>query len=132
MYTYAAYMLIWLFLAPDELTHQESTGAQWVNQIICPCSHCGQANFSACPVRMHTQSNTTNIIFTQVHNTNTHKKYHILEYIDIEGTRLSSEIIHQLEPLWPRLAQLLEPITNIGRGFDSQSTSLPDADAHSE
>jgi hypothetical protein len=56
----------------------------------------GQANFSACLVRMHTQSNTTNIIFTQVHNTNTHKKYHILEYIDIEGTRLSSEI----SPTW--------------------------------
>jgi hypothetical protein len=32
------------------------------------------ANFSACPVWMHTRSiNTTNIIFT--HNTNTHKMY---------------------------------------------------------
>ena len=49
--------------------------------------HRGQANFSACPVWMHTQSNTTNIIFTWVvHNTNTHN------IIDIEGTRLSSEI----------------------------------------
>jgi hypothetical protein len=56
-----------------------------------------QANFSACPVWMHTQSNITNIIFTWVHNTNTHKKYHILEYIDIEGTKY-----HQLEPTWPR------------------------------
>ena len=35
----------------------------------------GQANFSVFPVWMHTQSNTTNIIFTRVHNTNTHKKY---------------------------------------------------------
>ena len=35
------------------------------------------AKFSACLVWMHTQSNTSNII---------------LEYIDIEGTRLSSEI----------------------------------------
>ena len=64
MYTYAVYFIILLFLTPDDLTHQESTGAQWVNQIICPCSHHGQANFSACPVWMHTQSNTTNIIFT--------------------------------------------------------------------
>jgi hypothetical protein len=43
-------------------------------------------------VWMHTQSNTTNIIFTWVNNTNTHEKYHILEYTDIEGTRLISEI----------------------------------------
>ena len=35
----------------------------------------GQANVSACPVWMHTQINTTNIIFTRVHNTNIHKKY---------------------------------------------------------
>jgi hypothetical protein len=33
----------------------------------------GQANFSACPVWMHTQSNITNIIITWVHNTKTHK-----------------------------------------------------------
>jgi hypothetical protein len=33
-----------------------------------------EANFSACPVWMHTQSNITNIIFTWVHNTNTHTK----------------------------------------------------------
>jgi hypothetical protein len=32
-----------------------------------------EANFSACPVWMHTQSNTTNIIFTWARNTNTHK-----------------------------------------------------------
>jgi hypothetical protein len=39
-------------------------------------SHRGQAiNFSACLVWMHTQSNITNIIFTWVHNTNTHKYY---------------------------------------------------------
>jgi hypothetical protein len=35
-------------------------------------SHRGQTNFSACAVWMHTQSNITNIIFTWVHNTNTH------------------------------------------------------------
>jgi hypothetical protein len=46
---------------PDDLTHQESTGAQWVNQTICPCSHRGQANFSACPVWMHTQSTSRNV-----------------------------------------------------------------------
>jgi hypothetical protein len=39
-------------------------------------SHRGQANFSACPVWMDTQSNITNIIFTWVHNTSTHKKYY--------------------------------------------------------
>jgi hypothetical protein len=40
-------------------------------------SHRGQANFSAWLVWMHTQSNITNIIFTWVHNTNTHKNSNI-------------------------------------------------------
>jgi hypothetical protein len=50
--------------------------------LLWVCIHTGQAE----------KDNTTNIIFTWVPNANTHKKYHILEYIDIEGTRLSSQI----------------------------------------
>ena len=37
-------------------------------------SHRGQANFSACPVWIYTQSNIKNIIFTWVHNITTHTK----------------------------------------------------------
>ena len=35
----------------------------------------GSLSLILCPVWMHTQSNTTNIIFTWVQNTNVHKKY---------------------------------------------------------
>jgi hypothetical protein len=74
---------------------------------------------------MHTQSqsNITNIIFTWVHNTNTHN--HILEYIDIEGTRLSSEIScansNRLDLV---VAQLVEQ-------FVEHWTSIPKVAGHS-
>ena len=51
------------------------------------------------------------MLLTWEHNTNT-QKYHILEYIDVEGTRLSSEIYHQLEPTWPRIS-VVEHCTSI-------------------
>jgi hypothetical protein len=47
--------------------------------------------FQARPVWIYTQSNTTSIIFTWVHNTNT-EKIILLDYIGIEGTGFCSEI----------------------------------------
>jgi hypothetical protein len=42
-----------------------------------PIFHRGQANFSACPLWIYTQSNIKNVIFSWVHNIKTHtKKYH--------------------------------------------------------
>jgi hypothetical protein len=49
--------------------------------------------FQARPVWIYTQSNTTSIIFTLVHNTNTEKIIlRILDYIGIEGSGFCSEI----------------------------------------
>jgi hypothetical protein len=50
--------------------------------------------FQACPVWIYTQSNITSIIFTWVHYTNTENSWLLLDNIDIEGTRLCSEISH--------------------------------------
>jgi hypothetical protein len=49
---------VWILNNPDGDTHVRIKGCRFD---------------SACPVWMHTQSNITNIIFTWVHNTNTHK-----------------------------------------------------------
>ena len=64
------------------------------------------------------QSNITNIVFTWVHNINTHKNRHILEYIDIGGTRLSSAKYHQLDLVALSVGRALDWYPK-GRGFDS-------------
>jgi hypothetical protein len=59
--------------------------------------HRGQANFSACPVWMHTQSNITNIIFTWVHITPTTQKIFHYNWF---ATSLEDWILFQSS--WPQ------------------------------
>jgi hypothetical protein len=54
----------------------------------------GRHIFQACPVWIYTQSNITSILFTWVHYTKKQQISWLLDYTGIEGTRLSSEILH--------------------------------------
>ena len=95
-------------------------------------SHRGQANFSPRLVWMHTQSNIVNIIFT-----NTHKKCHILEYIDIERTRLICEISPTRTDLtsslsWQSIGLASKRSQVRFPPWSAKLFSLPGVDAHSE
>jgi hypothetical protein len=48
----------------------------------------------ACPVWIYTQSNITQASYSPEYITPTHQISLLLDYTDIEGTRLSSDISH--------------------------------------
>jgi hypothetical protein len=50
--------------------------------------------FQACPVWIYTQSNITQASYSPEYITPTQQFSRLLDYTDIEGTRLSSKISH--------------------------------------